>query len=141
MKSAWLHGWNLPDFMKSTGFHEICWISGPEIRQISCTKSAGFQGLKSAGFHVFPKWAKDQWSYFYWNLSFGTWTRCCHFYTFNLEWDEAHCVALYFDCDDPCVKWHQTQKAEYSSELRLSQKSDPLVKPKIVVNLHLFIVA
>ena len=27
MKSAWFHGWNLPDFiMKSTRFHEICWI-------------------------------------------------------------------------------------------------------------------
>ena len=28
MKSAWFHGWNLPDFMKSTRFHhEICQIS------------------------------------------------------------------------------------------------------------------
>ena len=27
MKSAWFHGWNLPDFLKFAWFHEICQIS------------------------------------------------------------------------------------------------------------------
>ena len=67
MKSAEFHAWNLPDFMKSTEFHEIHQISwNPpnfmhEIRRISWN-SLDF--MKSAGFHVFPKWAKDRWSYF-----------------------------------------------------------------------------
>ena len=48
--------WNLPDFMKSAEFHEIhriSWWNPPDFM------------VKSAEFHVFPKWAKDQWSYFY----------------------------------------------------------------------------
>ena len=42
MKSAWFHGWNLPDFiMKFAGFHEICLISWnpPDFT------------MKSTGFH------------------------------------------------------------------------------------------
>ena len=40
--------WNLPDCMKSARFH---------------------LSMKSAGFHVFAKWAKDQWSYFLDNVN------------------------------------------------------------------------
>ena len=67
MKSARFHheihqtSWNLPDFiMKSTGFHEICQISPwnlPDFMQWISWNLADF--MKD------PKWAKDQWSYFY----------------------------------------------------------------------------
>ena len=51
MKSAWFHGWNPPDFMDE--IHQISW----NLPDFICKwgnlhmKSAGFQGLKSAGFH------------------------------------------------------------------------------------------
>ena len=48
---SWNPSWNLPNFMKSAKFHEIH------------RNSADF--MKFAEFHVFPKWAKDQWSYFF----------------------------------------------------------------------------
>ena len=45
--------------MKSAGFHEINWIpwNPPDFM------------LESGGFHeIDPKWAKDQWSYFFHSL-------------------------------------------------------------------------
>ena len=43
MKSARFHAWNLPDFMKFARFHEIHRI--PWICQISCMKSTGFHEI------------------------------------------------------------------------------------------------
>ena len=90
--------WNLPDFMVyhwmlyfSIPCHEICRISWNPILNMHCISPwheicqiswpwnpPDF--MKSAGFHVFAKWAKDQWSYFFWSKLCSSW----EIFMFNL---------------------------------------------------------